>query len=167
MDQYQIGTDLLGRVSERGTFGIFKMDLLRRWTLPAIVGVLFLIVSYPYARDWLAGPEYHRIVSMTLNKKVYRPGETIESTLVIDRQMPADCMITANRFIERANDNTVVWSQMAPGLAGNGPNQKILRTINPPPLPPGKYVLFAYVTNECKNGNYRAEAPRAQFDIEK
>ncbi len=76
-------------------------------------------------------------------------------------------MITANRFIERANDNTVVWSQMAPGLAGNGPNQKILRTINPPPLPPGKYELFAYVTNECKNGNYRSEAPRAQFDIEK
>ena len=133
------------------------------WLVYAAVVIIALQAGYDLASRILTRTPHHTVISNGMTKTVYQVGEQIATDLVTDRDMPEGCYLNIQRFVTEQPSGVIIWSQVAPGLAGHG-RQHFSRVI-PVHLKPGHYQYFFNAVNECGARSYLTVSPPASFEV--
>jgi hypothetical protein len=141
--------------------GQTKFSIIVFWT---VVAVMVVHSGYSISTALFSPHYYHRLSNVSLNKAEFVVGEHLVLSVDVDRHMPVDCEVVIHRYVIRVSDDTVVWSQIQPGIVSNGINS-VRRTANIGDLPPDYYLLRYDVINNCGSRIYRTPSPLLPFKI--
>lgn len=135
---------------------------MAKWVLS--VGLFFFVVveSEKFFLQFIDPQIYH---SISLDKQVYKPGETPIVTIDIERKRL--CRSTFNRFIEDSTEAVIWRGDNKQGSVFLGRKKIPNKVEDFPVLPEGKYCLSTQGFQDCYDGTHGTIAPKACFEVRK